>query len=83
VSCGILEDKRPIKSLNFADGGFFVVSEDGVDLIEAYAEPGLHPQHGVPWFRVYRRGEVIYRCPAHAIEGVAYFDLNEEAEPTP
>ena len=60
----ILNDKRPIKLLEYPNGGG-VYSVDSGLVIEAYPENGEFCE--IPWFRIKRDGQVIARLPAHQV----------------
>lgn len=69
----ILDDPRKIDSIAYPDedtGGFWVnaskLSSSRCDEIRAYAENGQGAP--VPFFAVYRDGQIYARVPAHMVE---------------
>jgi hypothetical protein len=69
----ILDDTRKIESISYPDedaSGFWInaskLSSSRCDEIRAYAENGQCAP--VPFFAVYRDGQIYARIPAHMVE---------------
>jgi len=66
----IIEDKRTITAIWFTDDSHYGITNDNVDIIEAYQEPGLHER--ITWFAIIKNDEVVARANSLYVSSVSY-----------